>query len=232
MTRQINQDGLALIKQWEAFIPNAYDDADPKHRPVAKGQHIAGTLTIGYGHTGSDVYPGQVIDIDEGNRLLIQDLIPAEEAVDRLVKVPLTDNQFAALVAFTMNAGVGALSTSTLLKKLNQGDTGSVPAELAKWNKTTIDGKKIVSGGLKNRRAAEAGLFVKGAYVTSSSVVVEKSTPPVFTMQNAAIATTILTGGGSQVVTGEGPFQYALAAIAVIGALVAAYYFIEKRVRN
>jgi lysozyme len=81
MVRQINTDGLALIKQWEAFIPNAYDDADRSHKPVEKGQHIAGTLTIGYGHTGPDVFPGQVITQEQAEQLLYKDLAPAEQAV-------------------------------------------------------------------------------------------------------------------------------------------------------
>lgn len=50
MTRQINSDGEKLIKQWEAFIPFAYDDFDPplRRRVIKPGDKINGTLTIGY----------------------------------------------------------------------------------------------------------------------------------------------------------------------------------------
>jgi lysozyme len=232
MVRQINTDGLALIKQWEAFIPNAYDDADRSHKPVEKGQHIAGTLTIGYGHTGPDVFPGQVITQEQAEQLLYKDLAPAEQAVSNLVKVELNDNQFAALVSFAFNAGIGALRSSTLLKKLNAGDYESIPSELAKWNKTTINGKKVTSGGLKNRRAAEAGLWVRGSYVASSSTPATKETPKILTPQNVAIATTFLSGGGSQLVTGDGPFQYAIASVAVVAALVAIGFFVWERVKK
>lgn len=232
MTRQINQDGLNLIKQWEAFIPHAYDDSDRLHKAVVKGQHVSGTLTIGYGHTGPDVYPGQVITQEQAEQLLYKDLAPAEQAVSTLVKVQLNDNQFAALVSFTFNAGVQALRGSTLLKKLNAGDYSSVPAQLALWNKTTIDGKKLTSGGLKNRRAAESGLWVKGDYVASSSTPVTKEQPRVLTPQTVAIATTLLSGGGSSLFEGDGPVQYVLAGVAAVAILAAIGFFIWERVKK
>jgi lysozyme len=232
MTRQINQDGLNLIKQWEAFIPNAYDDADRSHSPVKPGQRISGTLTIGYGHTGPDVKPGMVITQEQAEQLLYKDLAPAEQAVSKLVKVDLNDNQFAALVSFTFNAGIGALRESTLLKKLNSGDYASVPGQLALWNKTTINGKKVSSGGLKNRRAAEAGLWVRGDYVASSSSPVTKEQAKIVTPQTVAVATTLLSGGGSSLFEGDGPVQYVLAAVAGIAILAAIGFFIYERVKK
>lgn len=229
MTRQINQDGLNLIKQWEAFIPNAYDDADKSHKPVEKGQHIAGTLTIGYGHTGTDVHPGMVITQEQAEQFLNQDLAPAEQAVSNLVKVPLSDNQFSALVSFTFNSGVEALRGSTLLKKLNAGDYASVPGQLALWNKTTINKKKVTSGGLKNRRAAEAGLWVKGDYVASSSSPATKEQPSLVTPQTTAIATAVLSGAGGSLYDGTGPIQWVIAGVAVVAVLAVIGIFVYKR---
>ncbi|KQU96006.1 hypothetical protein ASD02_17270 [Ensifer sp. Root1252] len=76
-----------------------------------------------------------------------------EERVARLVKVPLTGNQHAVLVSSDFNTG--SLGKSTLLKKLDKGDHDAVPAEQMKWVK-----------GLVNRRAAEAGLWAKGEFVS------------------------------------------------------------------
>ena len=77
------------------------------------------------------------------------------EHVQNVVKVPLTQNQFDALVSFTYNEGTGALDGSTLLRKLNGGDTVGAARELPRWNKS--DGGVV--DGLVNRRADEVRLF-------------------------------------------------------------------------
>lgn len=91
--------------------------------------------------------------------MLAADLAKAEEAVDQSVKHLLTDNQFGALVSFAFNAGVSAFRSSTLLRLLNAGDYTSVPNQLKRWNKGTVNGKKVVLKGLTNRRAKEIALW-------------------------------------------------------------------------
>lgn len=159
--RLIDQQGLKLIEAFEGLILYPYDDADGKNPPkkIVAGDKLRGTLTIGYGHTGKDVIPGQTITEAEADQLLEEDLAWAEDQVARLVTVPLTNNQFAALVSFTFNAGEGALASSTLLRRLNAGVYGAVPEQLPRWDKTTISGKKVQSAGLARRRAAEAQLW-------------------------------------------------------------------------
>jgi len=70
-----------------------------------------------------------VIGDKAAERILQNDLAKFEARVEQLVKVPLTDNQFAVLVSFDFNTG--ALHKSTLLRKLNKGDYAAVPGELA-----------------------------------------------------------------------------------------------------
>ena len=148
MVRSINQAGLDLVKSFEGFYADAY---------VCP----AGVLTIGYGHTG-DVDNGQCIGEDQAQELLRKDLIAACGSVERLVRVPLTDNQFAALASFAFNCGAGNLGVSTLLKKLNQGDYDAAPSELARWVKATdpATGLKRSLAGLVRRRAAEGELWL------------------------------------------------------------------------
>lgn len=79
-----------------------------------------------------------------------------ENDVKRLVKAPLNQNQFEALVSFTFNLGGGSLSTSTLLKKVNVNPCDpSIRDEFAKWR---LAGGKVLAG-LIRRRAAEADLY-------------------------------------------------------------------------
>lgn len=162
MARRINAAGLSHIMQWEGKRLVAYQD-------------VAGIWTIGYGHTTAAGIPrvreGMRISDKEAEDILKKDLGKFEDRVSRLVKVPLTDNQFAVLVSFDFNTG--ALHKSTLLKKLNAGDYDAVPAELMKW--VNAGGKRVQ--GLVNRRAAEAGLWAKGEFVSSNTVEAKKAVP-------------------------------------------------------
>lgn len=135
----------------------------------------AGLPTIGVGHCLSqselssgkiELSDGSIIDIRNKRiskrnieRLLQDDLISRERVVNRLVKVPLNQGQFDALVHFVFNVGNGAFKNSTLLKKLNRGDYNAVPNEIRKWNIITVAGKKQVSKGLANRREVECSLW-------------------------------------------------------------------------
>ncbi|WP_173087743.1 lysozyme [Devosia sp. 1635] len=145
MTRKVNAATLAHIKASEGLRLNAYPDP---------GSRNGDPWTIGYGSTAG-VRKGDTITEAESERRLVIDLTHAENAVARLVKVPLNDNQFGALASFVFNIGSEAFKNSTLLRKLNAGDYAAVPSELARWNKN--DG--AVMAGLTKRRAAEAALW-------------------------------------------------------------------------
>lgn len=144
--RHITQNGLALIKQFEGF------SAEPYLCP-------AGYWTIGYGHVIHDPkdYPYSITN-DEALELLSHDIMKAENAVLRLISVPLTNGQFDALVSFTFNLGSGALQRSTLRRKINRADHADAPAEFRKW--VWAGGKKL--NGLVRRRAAESATYGYG----------------------------------------------------------------------
>lgn len=226
--RHIDAAGLAKIKAWEGFVPHAYDDAFATKEPVDPGETVHGTLTIGYGHT-LNVKPGDKITEKQAVELLKQDLVGVENAVERLVKVPLTDGQFAALVSFVFNVGAGAFRGSTLLKELNKGNYDAVPKELMKWTKTTIGGKKITSAGLTNRRAAEIGLWATGNYVASNTIPAAPASKPLVTMESVGVGAAAVGSLGTAL-DGTGPVQYALAGLIVVGFLMAGYVYLKKRV--
>jgi len=165
----VNAETIAHLKRWEGCKLTAYPDPGSKNGEP---------WTIGYGHTSDSflmVRRGLTITQAQADAALMHDADEAATAIKRLVKVPLTDNQTGALVSFVFNIGIGAFSKSTLLKKLNAGNFNAVPGELAKWVKN--DGKTL--SGLVNRRAAEAGLWAKGAFVASRTVTASK--PSFFT---------------------------------------------------
>jgi len=111
--------------------------------------------TIGYGHT-KGVKMGQHITINQAEQFLLEDVAWASDAVNRLVKVKLTQNQFDALVSFVFNVGATAFSKSTLLRLLNAGDYKGAADQFLRWNKQA--GK--VLRGLDTRRKEERALFL------------------------------------------------------------------------
>ncbi|GAB4381785.1 MAG: hypothetical protein Kow00121_41080 [Elainellaceae cyanobacterium] len=145
--RQINSKGLRLLKSFEGLRLEAYLD------PV-------GIWTIGYGTT-SGVRPGMTITEAQAEAFLRRDLARFERAVQDLVNVPLTDDQFSALVSFTYNVGEGALANSTLLRLLNRRDYRGAADQLLRWNKGE-GGVELY--GLTRRRRAERALFLGQDY--------------------------------------------------------------------
>lgn len=116
--------------------------------------------TIGYGHT-KGVKMGMTITKAQAEQYLRDDLAWAENAVNRLVKVKLNQNQFDALVSFVFNLGEANFASSTLLRKLNTGDYEGAANQFPRWNKQrTKSGSLEVLDGLTIRRDKERKLFL------------------------------------------------------------------------
>ncbi|WP_308351958.1 lysozyme [Serratia marcescens] len=112
---------------------------------------VVGVLTVCYGHTGPDIIPDKTYTEAECKAMLDKDLQPFARSVERSVKVPANEYQKAALISFSYNVGVKAFESSTLLKKLNAGDSRGACDEMRRWNKA---GGKVWKG-LINRREVE-----------------------------------------------------------------------------
>ena len=135
--------GLELTKAFEGCRLTAYQD-------------IAGTWTIGYGHTAG-VTAGINCTQEQADAWLAQDIQTVVDQINRDVKVGLTQGAFNALVDFGFNLGVHALKTSTLWKKLNAGDIAGAAAEFPRWDHA--GGKEVA--GLLRRRQAEQREFLE-----------------------------------------------------------------------
>jgi lysozyme len=235
MTRKVSDAVLAKLKQWEGFIPFAYDDTDPPsaRRRIQPGDHIKGTLTIGYGHIRT-ARPGMVITEAEAERLFREDVAPCEAAVDRIVKVPLTDNQFGALVSFAFNLGHATgkgTPLANIAETLNKGDYPGALRRMGLYVKQRQNGKLVTVDGLVNRRAAEAGLWVQGDFVSSQYGVAEAPAPPspakeVSTISGVAAA----AAAAAPAFTSLGGVHWAV-GIALVGGLVAltAIWLLRRR---
>ena len=120
----------------------------------------ANVWTIGYGNTyhldNTPVKKGDEITLDEANNLFTQKIKLYEDSVNKNLKVPVTQNQFNALVSFCYNVGMFAFQTSTLLKKINsKASFEDISKEFSKW----VHAAKKVITLLVNRRNREINLF-------------------------------------------------------------------------
>ena len=138
--------GVALLKRLENCKLEAYLDTNK-------------IPTIGYGHT-KGVKLGDVCTQAQADAWLAEDCAWAWAAIQKLVSVPLNDNQAGALLSFVYNLGEPRFSTSTALKVLDAGLYSQVPAAMLEWDKEKMaSGGFEVCVGLENRRDAEIALW-------------------------------------------------------------------------
>ena len=138
---QMSQTGVALLKHFEGLELEAYQDS-------------VGVWTIGYGHTKHAI-KGMVITEEEAEEMLVEELPEYQDYVRNSCNVLLQQHEFDALVCWTYNLGPTNLNSSTMLRKLNNGDSNEVPFQMKRWD--MAGGKTLL--GLSRRRNAEALLF-------------------------------------------------------------------------
>jgi|ERR1035437_1003961 lysozyme len=146
---QISKKGLQLIASFEGLSLKPYLDS-------------AKVPTIGI---GTILYPnGKAVSMsdpeitkEQAEQYLEWEINQKTTSVNKMVAVPINQNQFDALVSFAYNLGVGALHGSTLLKLLNAGDTSGAAEQFLVWDKANGQ----VSAGLLRRRQAERSLFLQ-----------------------------------------------------------------------
>lgn len=172
----IIQAGVEMIRSYESLHDG--DKRTPELEPMLCP---TGWVTAGWGHVLVDPNTGRRLKgarglarakklwpegftMDQAEAWFREDIAIAENGIDRLVSVPLNENQKAALVSFAYNVGVAAFSESTMLRLINEGDYDKAALEFHKWDKGTINGKKQVLKGLVARREAERMMFVKPVF--------------------------------------------------------------------
>ena len=123
---KISPAGLAALAAREGVRLHAYLDT-------------RGIPTIGVGHTSAagppEVHMGDTISADECNAILARDIAPLETKITAAVRVPITQDQFDALVSFAFNIGIGGFLKSTALRRLNTGDRHGAALAMGMWNK-------------------------------------------------------------------------------------------------
>ena len=116
---------------------------------------LGGIWLIGYGHQMLEGEKDVITEL-EAEAFLVKDLVWCEQAIERYVTVPVTLNEFSALVAFCYNVGSGKTRGSSIVKRLNGEDRAGAANSFLLWNR--MNG--IVMQALAKRRARERTLFL------------------------------------------------------------------------
>lgn len=151
---KISDKGVEFIADFEGYhraLPNG--DCTTYYCP-------AGVLTIGYGCT-EGIRPGEVWTKKQALDRFKQELAKHEAAVNRVVTVDMTQNQFDALVSFSYNLGTGALASSSIVKQLNAGKPEVAARFFAPYCNARVNGRLQPLPGLVRRRAAETAMFLR-----------------------------------------------------------------------
>ncbi|MCW5636638.1 MAG: lysozyme [Rubrivivax sp.] len=168
--RDVPQEAVELIKAFEGIV-----DGDPRTVNLDAYLDPVGIWTIGWGHAlrfrgrflrgaadralARALFPGGITRA-QAETLLRGDLVDFASQVLQLVKLPLDDGQFGALVSFAFNVGLGALGQSTLLRRLNARDLAGAADQFLVWNKARKNGVLVELPGLTRRRRAERAMFL------------------------------------------------------------------------
>lgn len=130
MGRHITETGAQMLTAREGVRLVPYHDSK-------------GYCTTGIGHliahrrcTPADIQQWTLPNRQAAIDLFRKDLVTYENAVLEAVKVPLTDNQFDALVSLCYNIGVnGFKSSKAVTARLNTGDYEGAATGFMQWNK-------------------------------------------------------------------------------------------------
>ena len=212
--------GRKFIESFEGLILGAYDDHND--HIVQPGQHVIGVLTIGYGHTDAAGLPtvaiGDVITQQQADEYLANDLAKVEEEVNSLVKVPLTQDQFDALVSFQFNTGSLGYAGNSLLAALRVGDYSKAADAFLLYNH---DHGKVLAG-LTRRRIAERAMFLSVPIIGS---LPNKTAGP------TSAAVIVATTGAATVAAGyHSPLIFLGILAAAVGIGLVVHYFTNRKV--
>ena len=144
---RISEEGLANLINCEGCQRNSYKDG-------------AGVPTAGVGSTIAIVM-GRIYTNGEVAKMLARDVLIAEQCLNRNVKVDLSQGEWDAYTSFVFNVGCSGFVSSTAFRNLHKGNRVQACNDMRMWNKITVNGQKVYSPGLNNRRTKDIALCVK-----------------------------------------------------------------------
>lgn len=166
--------GVALSLVIGGVAYNTALDEDEGNVPVPY-KDIAGIVTVCRGYTGpKPIVWGKVYSAAECNELNSSASDSTQIALTKIIKVPVSQEEFDAYSSLAYNIGVGAFKGSTLLKKLNTGDYEGACREILKWDKARVNGTLRPVKGLTTRRNKEYNLCITPVALPDNITTIEE----------------------------------------------------------
>lgn len=220
---KLSAKGIQFTESHEGVIPYIYDDAVSPTRMWNGSDKVKGHLTAGVGHlvTKAEIskWTGKSIPRVTIDAWFDVDNNRAEAEVTRLVKVPISQNQFDVLVDFEFNTG--ALAKSTLLKVVNAGQFGKVPDQLMRWTKTRINGVMVESDGLKKRCSDRVAMWNYGTTLAPAEPATNVPSPAPEKTSPVEWGSLAVSGiSGLSGLSGVGGFVGVAIGVVLIGAFI------------
>lgn len=193
--RQMTTRGYDFLTEQEGERLFAYDDHTG--RRINPGYILRGVLTIGVGHTGSDVFPGQTITKEQSRALFDKDTDWAEEVVDRCMVGPNgekpNDNQFNAAVSLAFNIGKAGFAGSSVVRNWKAGKFKEAGDAIGLWNRDKFG----VNQALVSRRARETAMFFEPMQNELPRPMPQEVKPPPGASTSKAVLTNVGVAGGA-----------------------------------
>ena len=192
--RQMSPIGYTFLENEEGLRLQAYDDATG-HPPHGR---VIGKLTIGWGHTGPDVFAGQTITREEAERLFDKDTDWAEECVEKTCP-KLNNNQFDALVSLCYNIGASSFRGSSVARMWNAGDAKAAGRAIGMWVKSTSNPRGVLEDHptLIARRAREMAMFFTPVLDAGPATMPQSVENPGKTTASKPMWTNVAVGTGA-----------------------------------
>lgn len=193
--RQMTARGYDFLIEQEGERLFSYDDATGKR--INPGDIVRGVLTIGVGHTGPDVFPGQTITKEESRALFDKDTDWAEAVVDQNMVGPVgekpNDNQFNACVSLAFNIGKAAFAGSSVVRNWKAGKFKEAGDAISLWNRDKFG----VNSALVSRRARETAMFFEPMQNELPRPMPQSVQPPPGASSSKAVLTNVGVATGA-----------------------------------
>ena len=193
--RQMTRRGIDFLIEQEGERLFAYDDHTG--RRINPGDIVRGVLTIGVGHCGPDVFPGQTITKEQSRALFDKDTDWAEEVVDKNMVGPNGekphDNQFNACVSLAFNIGKAGFAGSSVVRNWKAGKWKEAGDAIGLWNRDKFG----VNQALVSRRARETAMFFEPMQNELPRPMPQEVKPPPGASSSKAVLTNVGVATGA-----------------------------------
>lgn len=202
----ISESGIDLQVAWEDFRATKYKDGDKGLYSIGHGTHI---------DTAAEQYllNATITRLQARNLLLNDNRKQFLPAIQKYIKVPLTQNQVDGLLDLVYNVGPSCLyisgKTTGLTNAINARNTTLITQKFRAYNKVRKNGVVTTNTYQTKRREADLQMFLYGKLMKPDGTIINPTTDPTTQIVDSnSPLTTIQWVLGSVLILGSGFLAY------------------------